>query len=146
MASLEVLLRTVVATVLMASVTFVLGTVVGYQYHSLILRLPEARDVDRVHRNLVLCWYGWGILIGFFLIIAFDLFLSRRAYFIALTLFVLLLWIGWWLNAHCRLRARIRDCSAGWEFSVSCLTLGLVSAISGTVLVGTAFRSLGWGD
>jgi hypothetical protein len=52
--------RTAVAIGVMASATFVVGTVVGYQYHSMIMKLASHPKWDDTHRSLVLRWFFAG--------------------------------------------------------------------------------------
>lgn len=137
---LVIIARAVVAMAVMASASYVIGTVVGYQYLSLILGLKGG--VDRTFRRLVRRWYTAALPTGVVFCFVFDHLRSTPRYSLMLAGFVLVCWCGWWIHAHRALREKISRRRVGWEFFATCFSLGVVSAIIGLELVGQVFIKL----
>src|SRR2546425_9490006 len=136
--------RVAIAAGVMASATFVLGTVVGYQYHSMILKLALGDEVDKTHRRLVRRWYNAGVVVGVAVCIVIDSWHSTSLYLLLLAGLVMLFWMCWWANAARGMRTQIVSLGVGWEFFWSCFSLSVVSAVSGAAMVDQAFKLLGW--
>ncbi|MDO8476660.1 MAG: hypothetical protein Q7W02_10820 [Candidatus Rokubacteria bacterium] len=139
--------RALVAALLMASATFVLGTVVGYQYHAMIFDFrssPTTTEPELSHRRLVRRWYSVGIGVGTPVCWTMDSWRTGPAYLLLLAFLVVAFWGIWWMNAALVMRRHISRLRVGWEFFWSCVSLSVVSAVSGAIMVEQAFKWLAW--
>ncbi len=122
------------ATLLMSSVSFVLGTVVTDQYMSLILDFANNKERADEHRKTVRLWYyigsTGGPITAVFLYYHWE---SKPGFFIGMITYVMACWIGWWLYSFLdrKTRDHVRQQKATFEYTYSCVASGVFSASSG---------------
>lgn len=103
------------------SVTFVVGTVVGQQYHLELL----GKDKEAAYQRILTIWYPVGM--GLALLTA--LFASPSDYPNRLALVTIVCWVGWCAHTTWRLQVHKQTVEIRFLFWLSAVCLGIVSAL-----------------
>jgi len=125
------------------SLSYVLGTVVGEQYHSGLLnfhRYPERKDT---HRCLVRNWYAVALIVGFLGSLPPYWLQHPNRYLLFLGAVTVLLWIFWCAHAYRKFSRVLGDERP--EFIVSSLSLGVTSAMAVIAAVAQLLGLVNWG-
>ncbi len=146
LASYLELFRPLIVTLVMVSSSFVLGSVVSYQYHLILLRLEPRNDpdIERTYRLLARRFYESGFIIGLVIVTAIDPLRSSPLYYLALGTIVFVFWVLWLGCAYSLMRTRIWELGVAWEWIVSSLALAFVSAFIGATFVAQWLQWMGW--
>jgi uncharacterized membrane protein YeaQ/YmgE (transglycosylase-associated protein family) len=94
--------------------------------------------------SLVLRWYIIGVVAGLIACPIIDPWYQHAVYFKILAGLVIFFWACWWVNAAAKMTDALAQRRVWWEFGLSCLSLSVVSAVSGLALVDQAFKLFGW--
>lgn len=134
--------RVLLEGVILTSCSFVLGSVVAYQYHSAILKFSESPDTEREYNRIGQRWYTYGPLASLAVFYLLDYLVSMPIRLVGLMAMVCALWLGGLINFERTLRDELTKNGCLFQFRLSCLSLAVVSAFTGAAVVGQMFQWL----
>jgi hypothetical protein len=148
LASWVLFFRPVITTLVMASSSFVLGTVVSYQYHVILLGLPSEPlpRFEKIYRERGRIFYMVGFVAGLVIAKVVDSLTSSPVYYLALGFVVFICWVLWcaWISCDTETWHRIRTKKVHWEWFVSIIATSFMSAAIGATLLIQWFGWIGW--
>jgi len=148
LASWVLFFRPLISTLVMASSSFLLGTVVSYQYHYILLGLPSDPfpHFEELYRRRGKIIYIVGSVVGLGIAIVIDPLTSSPFYYLVLGFVVFICWAGWgvWVSLDTKTWCHIRKKKVRFEWIVSIITGSLISGVIGATLLVQWFQWMKW--
>lgn len=140
--SICLFLRAAAASVIGLSLSYVLGTVVGEQYHAGLLDFDCNPERKEDHRRLVWRWYTVASIVGFVGSLPPYWIQHPNRYLLFLGGATALLWTLWCAQAYRTFSPVLSNRRR--EFIVSSLSLGITSAVAVVAAVAQLFGLVNW--
>ncbi len=138
--------RPLLVTLVMGASSFVIGSVVGYQFHLTLLRvnLENDHDFERNYRRSKRRFYEGAFAVGLAIVWGVDSWTSSPLYYLIIGAEVFLGWVSWIVFVYIRMGDRIRTLGVRWKWWVSSLSLAFTLAFIGATFVSQWFQWMGW--
>ena len=142
----EFVFRPLIATVVMATSSYVLGTVVGYQFHMTLLRSIQLTnpDFEKTYMTVARRFYEGGFVVGLATAMLIDSRTSSPLYYLIFGGIVCLCWLFWLGFVLFRWGDKIQEIGVRWHWVVSSLSLAFASAFIGATFVSQWFQWMEW--